>query len=107
MIYLVETVNPNPRNRFTVPLFIGRVLVLVSIATVLLGPVIGMKRSYARIESMQSPTPNDLVEGHRNALLAIPIGIAIGLVGAALVAGSMIARSRIDKPDPFRPPPSA
>jgi hypothetical protein len=82
-------------------------LVLISIPTAVLGPVIRTQRSFAKIESMKSPTPHDLAEGQRDALWTFAIGIGIGLVGTALIASSILARSKLDKPDPFRPPPSA
>jgi biopolymer transport protein ExbB/TolQ len=56
----------------------------------LLGTGIGMARSFAAIETLKSPTPDDLSAGVEISLNATMMGLGAFVIGAAVLALSLV-----------------
>lgn len=79
------------RKKLLVMRTAGAVLVLFAIGIFLIGPVIGLRRTGARLEKMKSPTPADLREGVEDAVLAsVVLAGLLGSAGAALLIVALV-----------------
>jgi biopolymer transport protein ExbB/TolQ len=56
----------------------------------LLGTLVGMAVSLARIETLKAPTPDDLGVGVHISLLATTLGLVAGAIGIPLVVVSCL-----------------
>src|SRR5262249_3868718 len=74
----------------------GAVLFCVGPAIGVIGNIAGMRQSYDTIETGRAPTPADLAHGVHLSLISLAAGVLLALVGALIVALSLVAYFRSD-----------
>ena len=81
-------------RRWAASLVIGVVLLFLGALVALFGSIGGMLWSVDRIESMPTPTPDDLKVGSDVVRLALVAGLLIAAAGAVLLVTGLRSRAR-------------
>ncbi|MBI2920058.1 MAG: hypothetical protein HYY18_03115 [Planctomycetes bacterium] len=96
------------RNALRIRHRIGVLLIVAGPAVALIGAVYGITRGSDKVLAMKSPTPRDLQKAFESAILTYGgIGLAISLIGLAVLFTAIVARNRLDRREYAAPQPPA
>jgi len=92
-------------NRAKVLLILGILLVLVGLGGGLAMTLMGMVRTFNHVETAETAKAAELAVGIKTSLMAMAVGVPVGLVGLVLVVVGIVlgVRERRQAPPPAAP----
>ena len=92
-------------NRVKVLLILGILLVFVGLGGGLAMTLMGMVRTFNHVQAAETAQPAELAAGIKTSLMAMAVGVPVGLVGLVLVVVGIVlgVRERRQAPKPLAP----